>query len=111
NPWIGLAGREFKSGGIALQHLQILATPIEHSRDDVRDEILGELHVFVEREICDLGLDHPELGQMAPGLGLLGAEGGAEAIDLAEGERASHGIELSALREIRLAFAKIVDLE
>src|SRR5262249_1796660 len=48
-----------------------------------------------------LGLDHPELGQMAARLRLLGAEGRPEDVDLAEGHRARLAVELAALREVR----------
>ena len=79
--------------------------------DDVRHEILGEPHVVVEVEVRGLRLDHPEFGEMTAGLGFLGAKRRPEAVDLAERERAGLGIELSALREIRLALAEVVDLE
>ena len=34
-----------------------------------------------------LGLDHPELGQMAPGVAQLGAEGGAKGVDVGQSAR------------------------
>ncbi len=46
------------------------------------DEAFGEVHEAVELEEGDLGFDHPELGEVAAGLGFFGAEGGAEAVDL-----------------------------
>jgi hypothetical protein len=54
----------------------------------------GELH---ERH---LGLDHPELGEVTPRLGFLGAEGGAEAIDPAEGHAGRLEIQLARLGQI-----------
>src|SRR5262245_22507262 len=48
---------------------------------------------------------------MAPGLGFFGAKRWAEAVDLPEGERPRLGIELSALGQIRLALAEVVELE
>ena len=57
-----------------------------------------------------LGLEHPELGQMAPGLGLLGAEGGTEAVHLAEcGTRRLH-VQLPGLRQ-EGALAEVFGLE
>ena len=111
DPRIRFAGRQFELRRVALEHLQFLAPAIEHARHDIRDEILRQLHVFIEREVSDLRLDHPEFRQMAAGLGFLGAEGRTEAIDLAEGERTRLRIELAALRQISLALAEVVDLE
>src|SRR5712692_8952231 len=48
---------------------------------------------------------------MAARLGFLGAENRPEAIDLAEGQRPRLGVELTALREIGLAVAEVVELE
>ena len=70
--------------------------------DDVGDEVLGEVHVAGEVHERDLGLDHPELHQMAARLRLLGAEGRAEAVHLAERQRAGLDVELTALRQVRL---------
>src|SRR5262245_54365759 len=67
----------------------------------MHEEVLGQLHVLVESGERHLRLDHPELGQMAPRLGLLRAERGTEDVHLAEGEGARLGVELAALREIR----------
>src|SRR6516162_3777570 len=69
------------------------------------------MHVVVEVEICDLRLDHPEFREMAPGLRFFGAKRRPEAIDLAKGERPRLGIELSALGQICLALAEVVELE
>ena len=55
----------------------------EDAGDDVGEEVFGEGHEAVEVEVGDFGLDHPELGEVAAGLGFFGAEGGAEAVDLA----------------------------
>ena len=67
----------------------------EHALDDVDEEVLGEVHVVVEVDEGDLGLDHPELGQVAARLRLLGAEGRPEAVDLAERHRAGLHVELA----------------
>jgi hypothetical protein len=48
---------------------------------------------------------------MTPRLRFLGAKGRAEAIDLAECERAGFRVELSALGQVRLALAEVVELE
>ena len=56
---------------------------LEDSLDDVGEEGFGEGHEAVEVHVGDLGLDHPELGEVAAGLGFFGAEGGAEGVDAA----------------------------
>ena len=50
--------------------------------------------------VGDLGLDHPELGQVAARLRLLGAKRRAEAVGAAERHRVGLVIELAALREV-----------
>src|SRR5436190_8474680 len=49
---------------VAFQHGQLGPSALQHARDDVREETLGERHVVVEIGERHLGLDHPELGQM-----------------------------------------------
>ena len=64
----------------------------------VHDELLGELDSALELQEGDLRLDHPELGQVAARLRLLGAEGRAEAVDLAERRPRRLDVELARLR-------------
>ena len=47
-----------------------------------------------------LGLHHPELGQVARGVGVLGPEGGAECIDVGEGQGENLGLQLAADGEV-----------
>ena len=53
-----------------------------------------------------LRLDHPELGQMAAGLRLLGAERRAEAVDLAERHRIGFVVKLAGLRQVTFSSSK-----
>ena len=78
--------------------------------DDVGEEGFGEVHEAVEVHEGDLGLDHPELGEVAAGLRFFCAEGGAEAVDLAEGERGGFDVELAGLGE-EGGVAEVVELE
>ncbi len=82
----------------------------EDAIDDVGDEVFGEAHEVVEVGEGHFGLDHPELGEVAAGLGFFGAEGGAEGVDLAEGEGGALDVELAGLGEVGLV-AEVVDLE
>ena len=86
---------------VALEDLQFAWRRLEHARDHVDDERLGEIHDVVERRVGHLGLDHPELGQVAARLRFLGAERRAEAVDAAERHRVRFVVELPALRQVR----------
>ena len=79
--------------------------------DDRDDEILGELHHVVQVGVGHLGLDHPELGEVAARLRLLGAERRAEAVDAAERHRVGFVVELPALRQIRRLIVEVLRLE
>src|SRR5579863_5979904 len=70
----------------------------------------GELHEAVEIAVGDFGLDHPELGEVAAGFGFFGAEGGPEAVDLAESESGGLDVELAGLGE-EGGVAEVVDGE
>src|SRR5206468_12977879 len=62
------------------------------------------LHSFPTRRSSDLlRLDHPELGEVAAGVGVLGAKRRAESVDVGERERGGLGFELARYREVRLA--------
>ena len=64
-------------------------------------QAFGELHHVVEVGVGHLGLHHPELGEVAARLRLLGAERRAEAVDPAERHRVGFVVELPALRQER----------
>ncbi len=68
------------------------------------------LHVF-KRRVGHFRLDHPELGEMAAGLGFLGAEGRAESVDLAERHGGGFVIKLAGLRQVGLGVLEIVHFE
>ncbi len=95
---------------VPLEALQLLPAPVERPRDERHDEVLGEPAEPLELQEGHLGLDHPELGQVAPGLRLLGPEGRTEAVDLAERRRRGLQIQLPRLREVGLV-AEVVRLE
>ncbi len=66
--------------------------------------------VGVRRQVGegDLRLDHPELGQMARRVGVLGAEGGAESVDLAHRQAVGLHVELAGDGEERLATEEVL---
>ena len=96
--------------GIAADDGELGGAVFQDALDDVGEEVFGEFEQAVEIAVGDFGLDHPELGEMAAGLGFFGAEGGAEAVDLAESERGGLDVELAGLGE-EGGVAEVVDGE
>ncbi len=87
------------------------APPLEHAGDDRHDEILREVHHVVEVRVRHFRLDHPELGEVAARLRLLGAERRAEAVHAAERHRVRFVVELAALRQVRGLILEILRRE
>ena len=82
--------------------------------EDVLEEALGQVGVGRQIGEGDLRLDHPELGQVAAGVAVLGPEGGPEGVDLAHRQAVGLDVQLPAdgqegllaeevLREVDLA--------
>ena len=85
----------------AVEKGQLVGAGVHHVTDNVLEHRLG--HVHVTRKVTEghLGLDHPELGGVTAGVGVLGAEGGAKGIDVPKGEREVLGLELTRDGEVR----------
>ena len=73
---------------------------LQHIGDDVLDHVLGQAHIVVQVGKGDFRLDHPELGGMAGGVGVLRPEGGAEGIDVPEGHGECLGVQLTGNRQV-----------
>ena len=78
------------------EEVDVVAAVVEHIADAVLDKLLGQVHVVGDVVKGHLGLNHPELAQVALGIGVLGAESGAEGIYLADGGGAELALELAA---------------
>ena len=76
--------------------------------DEVFHELLGELHVVVDVVEGHFRLDHPELREVARGVGVLRPEGGAEGVDLAHGGGAELALELAAHGEAGLLAEEVL---
>ena len=74
-------GDPFEGRQIPLQFFELFAAFVECPRDEVADEVLLEPHILRGVGEGHLGLDHPKLGQVPPGLGLLRPECRPEAVD------------------------------
>ena len=53
--------------------------------DAIFQEILSQIHILVDIDECHFRLNHPELCQVARGVGVFSAEGRAECVDGSEG--------------------------
>ena len=71
------------------------------ARNRILEEVLGEVGVVGEVGEGDLGLDHPELGEVPGRVRVLGAEGRAECVDAAQGQAIRLDVELARDRQAR----------
>ena len=96
-----------------LEERHVVGALLQHRPEDVLQQRLGERRVVGEIGERDLRLDHPELGQVPAGVGILGAERGAERVDLGQREAVGLDVELARHREKGLAaeeILRVVDL-
>ena len=84
-----------------VEKCHLIRQALEGGTDHIFDEILCEVDVVGEVSEGDLRLDHPKLGGMARGVGIFGAEGWPESVDILEGQRHSFGVQLAADRKVR----------
>ena len=78
-----------------IEKLQLTRAVFHNVANDVLDHRLGGIHVVTQVGKSHLRLDHPELGGVALGVGVLGAEGGAKGVDVTEGHGEVLGVELA----------------
>ena len=87
---------------------EVVLTVVEGPAHAVLDEVLLEVHELFLVHESNLGLYHPELGQMARRVAVLGAEGGAEGVDGTQRRGAELAFELSADGEAGLFAEEVV---
>ena len=80
----------------------------QHPGEQVLEQGLRQVGVVVQVGEGDLRLHHPELRQVAAGVGVLGAESGPEGIDLAHGQAVGLHLQLARDREEGLAAEKVL---
>ena len=78
-----------------VEEVDLVGALLHDGADDVLDHGLGHVHVALEVAEGHLRLDHPELGGVALGVGILRPEGGAEGVHVAEGHGEVLGVELA----------------
>ena len=79
----------------AVEELDLLRAALQHPADDVLDHGLGHVHVAGQIAEGHLRLDHPELGGVALGVGIFGAEGRAKGVHIAKGHGEVLGVQLA----------------
>ena len=92
----------------AVEKCEIVRAALHDAVDDVLDHGLHDLKVTVEIAERHLRLDHPELGGVARGVGVFGAEGGTEGVDVAERHGEVLGVELTGDGQARLLAEEIL---
>ena len=103
-------GDALELGDVALEGLQLCAATAQDLFDHVHGHILRQLDQLLQVGEGDLGLEHPELGQVTSGLGLLRTESRAEGEDLAKGHGRGLGVQLTRLGQEGL-LVEVADLE
>ena len=91
-----------------VEERHLLGRVLQHVGNDKLDHILGDAHVIRQIGKRHLGLDHPELGSVARGVGVFGAEGRTEGVDVAEGLRECLDVQLTGHGQIRLLAEEIL---
>ncbi len=91
-----------------VEEFHVLGALFQHVAEDALQEPLGQVHVVGQLEEGHLRLDHPELGQVARGVRVLGAERRAERVDLAQRAGEDLGLQLAADGQIRGPVEKVL---
>ena len=68
-----------------VEELEVILAVVECPTHTVLDEIFLQIHQVIEIHESDFRLNHPELCQVARGVGVLGTESRAEGVDGSEG--------------------------
>lgn len=77
-----------------IEECEVIAAFVESSPNHGLDEFFRHIDVAMEIGECHFWFDHPELGGMARGVGILGAKCGAEGVNVAEPTGEGFGFEL-----------------
>mmetsp|Transcript_29576 Transcript_29576/g.84843 ORF Transcript_29576/g.84843 Transcript_29576/m.84843 type:complete len:703 (+) Transcript_29576:138-2246(+) len=90
-PLLNLLVEEFQVGPVVLHRVS----------DAVLQVVLGTLHVVLDVGEGELGLDHPEFGEVPRGVRVLGTEGGSERVHVGEGTAIVLDAKLTTDGEVR----------
>ena len=84
----------------AVEKGEVVGAVGEDGGENIAEEVLGEGGEFVQVAEGDFGFYHPEFGQVAGGVGVFGAEGGAEGVDVGHCLGEYFGFQLAADGEV-----------
>src|ERR1700722_15639062 len=91
-----------------LDPLEIFLPLVQQRREGVFQQRLRQCRIVRELGERDLRLDHPELGEVAAGVRVLGAEGRPEGVDLGQRQAVGLDIELPRHRQESLSAKEIL---
>ena len=91
-----------------VEEREIVLPFLEQCLEDVLQEPFGQRRVVRKVGESDLRLDHPELGEVAAGVRVLGAERRAEGVDLGQREAVRLDVELPGDGQERLAAEEVL---
>ena len=93
--------------GAFVEELEVFGAVVQRIARQELEEVLGQLHVVLDVVERHFGFDHPEFGQVACGVGVLGAECGAKCVDLTQGQRIGFAFQLAGNREVGFASKEV----
>mmetsp|Transcript_34352 Transcript_34352/g.96851 ORF Transcript_34352/g.96851 Transcript_34352/m.96851 type:complete len:338 (+) Transcript_34352:133-1146(+) len=91
-----------------LEEFQVVHAVLQHVSAAMPDVIFSQGHVVEDVSEGQLGLDHPELCQVARGVGVLGPEGRPEGVHAGQGTRVVLALQLAAHREVCLGVEEVL---
>ena len=91
-----------------VKQFQIFGAMLHNMSDTAANHILGQIHVVINVGKGHLRLNHPKLGGMARGIGVFGAECGAESIDISQAHGIHFAVELSGNSQVRFLAEKVL---
>ena len=91
-----------------VEESQLIGAVIQQEADDIAGHGLGGFQIGVQVGKGHLWLNHPELGRVAGVIALLGAEGGAEGVDIAQRHGHSLGLQLAGNRQVDRALEEVL---
>ena len=83
-----------------VEELHLLGSVLQGEAYDVFDHVFHDLHVAFQVAESHLGLDHPELGGVACGVGVFSSEGGSEGVHVSESQGEDLRLQLAGYGQV-----------
>ena len=91
-----------------IEELQVAHTVVECVLNAVFDKLLSQRHIVLQVVERHLGLNHPELCQVAGSIGVLGTEGGTKGVNLTKRESTQLTLQLTRHGQCSLASKEVL---